>query len=502
MKFLRSPITTKRWLLATVICTVLVVSLTGYHINYIGSLSPIVRPFQFLGGQKPALLIEQGRFWTRFAADLRAHRPATSPLDHENDDRLRIAYNASRDQERPDNLTVSADQHDALRSSHQAFVQALRVRSYHPPYQPGSRGVVTTAGGPYLPIALVSIRMLREAGSMLPVEVFLASREEYDAFICDEVLPGLNARCLLLQDIFEYDRSSRGSRSDLKHYQFKIMSILFSSFEQVLFLDSDCFPLDNPDFLFDHRPFTETGLVLWPDFWYPSESPSFFSIAAVPMPALRARAAIESGEMLFDKSRHESSLLLAAYYNFYGPEFYYPLQSQGAPGEGDKETFFWSAAALNASIATVHHPVSALGYRTRDGGWRGSAMAQFDPVAEVESASTSRAQRPLFLHANFPKLDPGSIFDDSSFGATGPTRDSDSTQRRIWFDSATDALAFFGTEFDVEERVWTVELDLACTYEGKIKAWSQKEGVCAKAKEYVQAVWPQILHDRPKIEGG
>lgn len=493
MKVLRGPLTAKRWLLATVIGAALVIGLVSHHAGYIGLLLPSVRPFQFSDEKIPSLLQQQGHFWTRFSADLYAHRPLTVPLQHPEETKLDIEYNASRDHERPDFLNMTIDQHKALRSAHQAFVQALRTKSYRLPYQNGTRGIVVTAGGPYLPIALVTIRMLRETGSVLPVEVFLADKAEHDPFICDELLPPLNAKCLLFQDIFSYDGSTRESESKLQHYQFKIMAVLFSSFEQVLFLDSDCFPLEDPDFLFDRPPFTDTGLILWPDFWYPSESPLFFSIADIPMPALKTRAATESGEILFDKTRHELSLLLAAYYNFYGPDFYYPLQSQGAPGEGDKETFLWSAIALHAPVATVGHPVVALGYHTHDGDWRGSAMAQFDPVADLETSSQLHP-RPLFLHVNYPKLDPSSIFDNSSFNATGPTRDSDGTQRRIWFDNATEAQDLFGMEFEVEERVWTVVLDIACSYEQRIMAWTDKQGVCARAMEYVETVWPQILH--------
>ncbi|KAK7679537.1 Golgi alpha-1,2- mannosyltransferase [Cerrena zonata] len=34
------------------------------------------------------------------------------------------------------------------------------------------------------------------------------------------------------------------------------------------------------------------------------------------------------------------------YYNYYGPDYYYPLLSQGAAGEGDKETFIAAAHKL------------------------------------------------------------------------------------------------------------------------------------------------------------
>jgi Mannosyltransferase putative len=51
---------------------------------------------------------------------------------------------------------------------------------------------------------------------------------------------------------------------------------------------------------------------------------------------VHVRSSTESGEIMYSKPKHELSLLLATYYNYYGPDFYYPLQSQGAPGEGDR----------------------------------------------------------------------------------------------------------------------------------------------------------------------
>src|SRR4051794_2048387 len=73
----------------------------------------------------------------------------------------------------------------------------------------------------------------------------------------------------------------------------------FSSFEEVLFLDSDAFPVQEPEALLDCEPFTTTGLVLWPDFWYMSESPAYFAISSQAMPSLKERQSTESGEIMY-----------------------------------------------------------------------------------------------------------------------------------------------------------------------------------------------------------
>ncbi|RMZ78952.1 hypothetical protein DV737_g3668, partial [Chaetothyriales sp. CBS 132003] len=333
--------------------------------------------------------------------------------------------------------------------------------------------------------------MLRRTGSDLPVEIFLGSKDEFDPQICGVVLPLLNARCIVLNDIFE---QSGLSHVDIDKYQYKIMAILFSSFEDVLFLDSDCFPIFPPDDLMMSEPFTTSGLVLWPDFWFPSESPLFFKVAEIDMPDLWTRASTESGEILYSKSKHELSLMLAAYYNYYGPAFYYPMQSQGAPGEGDKETFLWAAVALSEPFYFVRKAVQALGYFTTQGEWRGSAMLQFDPAHDFKHSmeimygeTTNLTEpRPFFIHANFPKFNPSTIFTDKSFGAVGPTRDADGTMRRIWHESSAISTTFFG--FDLERRLWEEIRDIGCKYETVFGIWHDVQDICKNATFYWQNV--------------
>jgi alpha 1,2-mannosyltransferase len=378
------------------------------------------------------------------------------------------------------------------------------------PYIKRTRGIATTAGGSYLPVAVISIRMLRRTGSQLPVEVFLANQEEWDPQICGVLFPALNARCVVLQDIFHAAGQNNSVKID--KYQYKIMSILFSSFEEVLFMDSDCFPAYDPEQLFLTGPFLSTGLVLWPDFWFPSESSFFFEISGITEPPVHVRSSTESGEIMYSKPKHELSLLLATYYNYYGPDFYYPLQSQGAPGEGDKETFYWAAIALGEPVYSVRTMVHALGYHTTEGEWRGSAMVQHDPIIDLatwyphgnndtgdvneqsvpgnavaHSPHPQTRPRPYFVHANFPKFDPATIFQDEAMGATGPTRDADGTLRRVWQPTEAAAIEEFG--FDLERRLWSEIRTTACEYEADFLAWAGTRDVCRNATIYWEALF-------------
>jgi len=477
---------TKHVLTAAILCA-LIVLLTVYERETI-----LTNPtFTYYTRPRSNLLRDQGKFWQRFHADLKTYGPKVPPLVHPEGKKLDIGFDPNNQRARPDYLKMSMNQWEGLGKSHTDFVEKIRSKQYALPYNAGTRGIVTTAGGPYLPVALVSIRMLRETGSMLPVEVFLSKWSEWDPVICGEILPSLNAKCLVLQDVFDYDDTTR--KAGLEKYQYKVMAILFSSFEEVLFLDSDCFPVRRANDLFESEPFKSSGLVLWPDFWFPSESPLFFEIASIQAPNVYERASTEAGEILYSKRKQELSLLLAAFYNYYGPNFYYPLTSQGAPGEGDKDTFLWSAVRLDAMPYTVKQKVIALGYHRKDGTFSGSAMAQFDPTQDYHGPAiedfhnNNTSPRPYFAHVHHPKLDPGQIFESESFGAPGPTKDSEGNMRRIWYDSEEEAVEFFG--FDLERIVWRVVREIACEYEGRIQSWKGKKNVCKKATEYWVAVF-------------
>ena len=136
----------------------------------------------------------------------------------------------------------------------------------------------------------------------------------------------------------------------MERFQWKAVAMLMSSFQTILFLDADAFPVLKPDGILAKgaEPLASTGLITWPDLWTPTSSHFFYKIAGnITVPDIGARATTEAGIMVLDKARHTQSLLLAFYYNFYGPSYYYPLLSQGAPGEGDKETFLHGELVLN-----------------------------------------------------------------------------------------------------------------------------------------------------------
>ncbi|THX26939.1 nucleotide-diphospho-sugar transferase [Aureobasidium pullulans] len=385
--------------------------------------------------------------------------------------------NKSKSLKRPDYVPITPAEVEGMRLAHQVMVREMSNLTL--PFKQESRGIVSTAGGAHLPIFIVSLRMLRRSGSVLPVELFLRADEARgDNYLCQELLPSLNARCVILDDFFP------SGLVKLEKYQYKIFSVLFSSFGEVLLLDADNFPVHNVDHVFKTEPFTTTGLVTWPDFWISSASEKFYKIQGKPVPSTNVRASTESGQVLVNKQTHSTALLVSTYYNFYGPSHYYPLLTQGGPGEGDKETFLAGAVAVDASFYQVSEPVKILGYDD-NGELRGVAMLQSNPVDDYIALVKPL---PFTIHANFPKMDPNTLFN-----LDGPAINHRTGEHRRLWGEKDKLIQTFG--MDVERELWAEIRHVACTLGGVFVHWKAdaprdwKKGTCELVEEHIIKVF-------------
>jgi alpha 1,2-mannosyltransferase len=339
--------------------------------------------------------------------------------------------------------------------------------------------------------------MLRRTGSTLPVELFLDSPDEYNTRICRDDLPALNVKCVIMDDIL----ASAPQPPKLKKYQYKVFSIIFSHFQEVLFLDADAWPVHNPDYLFESQPYRSNGLITWPDFWLPTVSPIFYDVVGLEYATVQSltgtgseQRSTESGIMLYDKTRHADSLLLAAYYNFYGPDYYYPLFSQGAHGQGDKETFFHAAVVLGRPVYSVRTHVGILG-RWINGSFETAGMKQADPAEDydlfagagrgrrrragelgVTGASKPRSKdaRTLFIHHNIVKVDIRRV---ESALKMAFRRNQKGKLLRLWGDEMKLAET---SGYDVERAMWEEVIKADCE-----SSWLED---CERLKEYYRNV--------------
>lgn len=335
-------------------------------------------------------------------------------------------------------------------------------------------GIVFVGGGKFNWLTLLSIKSIRAMGSELPIEVLVPKLDEYEPDLCARVFPALNARCIYLPHVLSglepHRQSSYVDKFEFKGFQYKALAILVLSFENVLLLDSDNIPVHLPDSLFKQEPFLSNGLIVWPDFWKRATSPDYYQIAGrkisnsellpiyneyeglykdIPQnseyfnnngkidlsktPLHQRQGAIpdptsESGQLMISKKTHTKALILALYYNLYGPTHFYPLFSQGSDGEGDKETFLAATVALGKPFYQVAKFLNAFGYFDSDHNFQGTGMGQYDPVEDFEINEKNKilatkspeerdkmiskdlllqkGPRILFVHANYPKLDP------------------------------------------------------------------------------------------------
>lgn len=300
----------------------------------------------------------------------------------------------------------------------------------------GSAGYVLIGGGAYSWLSYLVVKQIRATGSTLPIEVFIATNSDKDPRFCNEILPKFNAKCNSLDpSLVEY----LSLKFNLGGYQYKMLALFASKFENVLYLDSDLYPVKNVEYLLRSKLYQEKGLIIWPDHWSRTTNPKFYEIAGMEVPEKKVRyseydraqaekkgealkdlkdftfkdsnfhdfentlpnPSSEAGVMIVNKTSHLRTLLLALYYNVYGPNFYYPLLTQGGAGEGDKETFIAAASVMKESWFQTLKQFAWIGYHSKDTNkFESKALGHYDPI---EAKADSESAPLVFAHCSYPK---------------------------------------------------------------------------------------------------
>lgn len=356
-------------------------------------------------------------------------------------------------------LDIPHETYEELKDSHQRYVNKhipellKEVKTFGnllpsdkewESYQ-GSSGYVLVGGGRFTWLSFLVIKQIRANGSKLPIELFIATESDYEKHFCDEVLPKYNARC----NVFDYELAEDLSkRFKLGGYQYKMLAILSSRFENVLYLDSDNFPTKDVDYLFSSDLYKENHLLLWPDAWARTTNPKYYDIANVEVKENKLRYSrydekqaggkdklkplseytfkdswyhdfegalpdptSETGMLMINKSSHLKTLLLCLYYNVFGPDYYYPLMTQGSAGEGDKETFIAAAHAMKESWYQCAKQFQWTGYHSKTSEkFVSKALAHFDPI-QAQDSSNNKVDI-IFMHLSYPKFYPNWLVDN------------------------------------------------------------------------------------------
>ncbi|KAI9209357.1 mannosyltransferase putative-domain-containing protein [Polychytrium aggregatum] len=250
--------------------------------------------------------------------------------------------------------------------------------------RPGTRGIVMTGGPKDVGRVIGLVRHLRAVGCLLPVEV-LYFGDEYSADVAAR-LRTVNVTALDMSDPSHvaFPIQAISSLRSKKLGSGKLPSIVGSSFEEVLYLDPDNFPVRDPSYLFDSPEYRLAGTVLWTDYWRTSRwNPIWHTMGL----CWEREWETESGMVLVHKRKAWRGLVTALYMNIHS-DFYYQLIF------GDKDTFRFGYKASGTPYYANPYWVNALGSFNSLGYFCGTSMLQSDISGNY-----------LFVHANLVKYD-------------------------------------------------------------------------------------------------
>lgn len=234
------------------------------------------------------------------------------------------------------------------------------------------RGIIIVAGGHYLEPALVMIKMIREYGCRLRIQVwYLGEREmtsEHELLLHPYEVELRNFEDYVDADSLNPIQANVGMRL----FQLKPLAVLHSDLEEVLLLDSDNCPIRDPSYLFEEDGFQEIGTVFWPDFWKTSvENPIWQIIGQDPSDGGWEQ---ESGQLMVKKAAAWKAINLCVHFN---SDFYMKLLN------GDKDTFRFAWLASGTEFLMIDiwpTPVGTLKelHTATDEGFCGHTMLQYD----------------------------------------------------------------------------------------------------------------------------
>ena len=374
-----------------------------------------------------------------------------------------------------DAIRLSPEDLASLQASHARFVDSIESNAMSTVYHPDEQGIVVAADYSTLPAVLVALRLLRRTGSILPVEVFLSSRDDYDRHLCERVLPKLRATCKVLDDYLAAvplpALPQQGGRVVEAHEPLhKYLAVFFSTYDHVLFLDASTLVYNNPDSILREEPFLSSGLVLWPDFWRSSVSPHMASIQGAGATAVGDDIrTVELGQFALSKAGQSSALLLSIYYACFGPHLYDELQMQTSGGERGSQAIRAASQFFESPHYLVRRPVQAVGYPDADAKdrFRGVAMLQTFPADDYHRLPLE-SHRPVFIKANNPTMNAATVMDA---GVTHFHASIAPAAHRMWEWFSARHLSNGWRDTDPERALWEEMARVACTDSQHIRAW-------------------------------
>lgn len=220
--------------------------------------------------------------------------------------------------------------------------KALAAVPAYPAERFSGRGIVFCAGGERLFTNLwVNLCLLRRVHRCaLPVEVWHFGEEEMNPTMA-ALLEPFDVRVVNGEPLA---RDLPGDR--WRGFALKSLAVVHSRFEEILFLDTDSYPVRDPSFLFEERAYRWTGSCFWPNIWRTDPESKFWQALDLPFVD---EADWESGQMVINKRRCWKALSLVEHLNRH---FTYYDQHVS----GDAMTFYGAWKKLGQPHAMTPYP--------------------------------------------------------------------------------------------------------------------------------------------------
>jgi len=249
-----------------------------------------------------------------------------------------------------------------LRDSYRVLLdQFLRSIPAFPEHRFDGRGIVLCGGGNvYFPCIWICVRMMRNFGCTLPIELWHRGPHE----MTDEMKALIEPYDVVCRQSFAVAREFPVRRLD--GWELKPYAILNSRFAEVLYIDADNVVVRNPEFLFETAIYKNTGSLFWQDLPNDTSGLSYLKDSAWDLLGLpfRDEPLFESGQLLVDKRRCWRPLQLTMHLNEHSDHYY-------AAFFGDKDTFHLAWRKVEQEYSLNPHPPAVLGAQL--------VLVQFDP---------------------------------------------------------------------------------------------------------------------------
>ncbi|CAB9510488.1 Mannosyltransferase putative [Seminavis robusta] len=283
-----------------------------------------------------------------------------------------------------------------------------QIRQYKPkrdlPMTPSERrpkrGILLQIYPSCLPSVFTIIKLLRhEHNCQLPIELWHMEGEIRDTDPLVRHIVG-NFDHIEIRTIAATDMGAESNS-----YMSKPYAIAYSNFDQILFLDSDNFPFQDPTFLFETPEFQANSAMFWKDFWNTRRNDYIMThdslvweLLGIPTDDDNATPHIEmemeSGQMVIDRRKSVAALHALLYLAKTFGDWLEPLVLVW----GDKDLF---RLAYYMTSTPFHYIKEPPGLAGRDVVLK---WISHDKVCGITMVQHSPKGDPLFFHRNIAKL--------------------------------------------------------------------------------------------------